>query len=66
MNDNLLDRLIAWVRNENGAPGKVPTRYSEEIEIPTVLGAAEARATIRQAFVDGMAFSDALASSDSE
>ncbi len=60
-NMRLVERLVAWVVEEDGAPGAVPTRYAGEIALPAQPETADLRVAVRQAFVDGMMFNDALA-----
>jgi hypothetical protein len=57
----LIERLVARSIDRDGKPGSVPTSYACEIELPEHPETAEMRIVIRQAFVDGMAFSSALA-----
>jgi len=57
----LIEQLVARSIYGDGRPGSVPTSYACEIELPEHPETAEMRVVIRQAFIDGMTFSNALA-----
>jgi hypothetical protein len=61
----LIEQLVARSIG-NGRPGSAPTCYACEIELPEHPETAEMRVVIRQAFIDGMAFSNALADADAD